>query len=326
MSISDLLIVAPYVGEFGWELMNWQGRVRWELERRRAASVILCSAPDRRVLYRDLLDQPGVRFCPMPSFDWPGRPNDDHRVSADDMPIDADGLQAFVRERVSRVLAQCGVDASGADWLMPAYRSHLWSTSGSEQTFINLRASAGIRYDVLLVPRTRHHAVERNQSDAWWNELTDRLRAAGLRVATYPGSIDEAVPMLSSARLAAGASTGGLHLAGLCRCPHYVWGSGSEQRWTAWRMTNRQRYETLWNPLATPCIYDEIGWQPSIEQVVCGIQKALRRIGRADTGDKSLAFRVKWRVRRGLAQWVEQMSRDSVWPWRVRRFVREHLV
>ncbi len=326
MSNSDRLIVAPYVGEFGWELMNWQGRVRWELMRRGAASVILCAAPDRRALYRDLTDQPGVRFCPMPTFDWPGRPNDDHRVGADDMPIDADTLQALVQARVSRVLAQCGMDADGSDWLMPTYRSHLWSASASEQSFVGLRVPVATRFDVLLVPRVRHHAVERNQSAAWWSELADRLRAAGLCVEFYPGNIGSAVAMLSSAKLAAGASTGGLHLAGLCGCPHYVWGSGAEQRWTAWRMTNRQRYETLWNPLATPCIYDEIGWQPSIEQVVAGILKALRRIGLDETSDKSLAFRAKWRVRRGLARMVEQTSSASVWPWRVRRFVREHLV
>jgi hypothetical protein len=106
-----------------------------------------------------------------------------------------------------------------------------------------------------------------------------------------------------------------------------VWGSGPEARWTPWAITNRQRYETVWNPLGTPCRYEECGWQPTISQAVEGIRRALDEIGipRGSRLPKS-AFKPRWRIKRGLARLLEPSAGRGIVPWRVRQFVRQSLL
>ncbi|HWL93728.1 MAG TPA: hypothetical protein VNT79_09340 [Phycisphaerae bacterium] len=326
MPKSDTLIVAPYVGEFGWELMNWQGRVRWEIERRRPARAIICAPPDRRALYRDLIERRNVRFCPMPNVPWPGVANDDHRLTVDGRAMDPDELAGAVRGHTKTILDLCAIDSTGADWLMPGFRSALHPTSAAHQRFVSLGTPQKITTDIVLVSRVREQAAERNRPEQWWISLARRLESRGLRVAFQQPRLDRAVQQFSTARLAVGASTGGLHLASLCQCPHYVWGSGPESRWTSMAITNRQRYETVWNPLGTPCIYDEVGWQPSLEHVEAGVSHALRTIGMNREGQVNRTPNARWRVKRTLARVLEKSLRESPWPWRVRELVRNHLV
>lgn len=327
MSSSDAIIVAPYVGEFGWELMTWQARARFVIRNSPSSRFFVCAAPDRRTLYRDLIDGRRVRFCPMPRFDWPGQANDDHRVLDDKSPMQAGQLSELVRRHTTEVLETLGVDAATCTWMMPTYRSDMWPTTVGKQDFGLIRRDLPIQFDVVLVPRRRAFASDRNLPDAWWRELEQLLAGRGLRVETLKPRMDRAVAQLSAARLAIGASTGGLHLASICGCPHYVWGSGAESRWTRMAMTNRQRYETVWNPLGTPCQYDEIGWQPGVEHVVNAANAALVRIGLTlDGAAPSLRKSARWRVKRGLARVFEKSESRTVWPWRVREVVRKYLV
>lgn len=93
------------------------------------------------------------------------------------------------------------------------------------------------------------------------------------------------------------------------------------------QITNRQRYETVWNPLGTPCRYDECGWQPSMGHVVDQARRALDEIGlRAGRGVDSHWIKPKWRVKRRLARMMERSPQQSFWPWRVQNLVRQRLV
>lgn len=322
------LIVAPYPGEFGWELMNWQGRVRHIARSSTYDQMTIVGSPDRRALYGDLLRaMPSrVRFCPCRPLDLPGEACDDHRIDAGGTRIDA-GFLAKRLEKFSRdACRHAGMDGSG-DVMLPTMDSALWPTTITHQTMVSLHRAGPIDIDIALIPRNRDIAPERNQPDAWWRTLEQRLTHCGLRVMRAQPPLNAAISTLSRARIAVGASTGGLHLASLCDCPHYVWGPGPEAVWTPVRMTNRQRYETIWNPLATPCLYDECGWQPSIEHVVRSTLSALRRIGRpslAATRPKRAS--AKWLIRRKLSAWIMTPSSASKVPWRVREFVRSHLI
>ncbi|MBX3395238.1 MAG: hypothetical protein KF841_07705 [Phycisphaerae bacterium] len=326
MSRGNTLIIPPYPGEFGWELMNWQGRVRRVIRESDSARVYVVAPPDRRALYSDLIDGRVVRFCPMPRHEWTGDANDDHRIDGSGSAIPPSTLESELRQATAGHLAILGVHTEGATWYMPGFRSELCPATCAEQDFVSLRKQPDTRTDVVLVPRGRALASERNQPETWWQELAERLRKRGLSVAMYAGRMDRAILQLSGARLAAGASTGGLHLASLCGCPHYVWGAGAEERWTAIRMTNRQRYETVWNPLGTPCIYDEVGWRPSLEHATAGILRAIQKIGASRYGEARRSMGARWRVRRGLARVLEPGAGRNVVPWRVREFVRNHLV
>lgn len=326
-TIRRTLVVAPYIGEFGWELMNWQGRVRWLTARGGFERVVVCARTDRRPLYGEVPGRVPVVFCPVPAFEMPGEANEDHRIWPDGRPVDSKLLRELVLEQIRSACEQGGVDLTDADLMVPGFRGRTWSTERSEQVFDTLRFSLTLTTDVLLVPRSRHSATERNRPLSWWEDLAARLTGGGLRVELYRAPLEESIRQLSRARLAAGASTGGLHLASLCRCPHYVWGSDGNARWTRWGMTNRQRYETVWNPLGTPCRYDECGWQPDAAYATDQIRRTLDEIGLTDSNAAgSWALRPAWRVKRGLARVLHPADGASPWPWRLRQLVRERLV
>lgn len=294
------LVCVPYVGEFGWELMNWHGRVRRLAEQRAAERVIVLAGSDRWLLYEDLIERGLIEFRSFPVEIIPGEPNEDHRLDAAGTPFGPAELRCMIRAAAERCYGDLVALGDEAIWFHPDYRSRVWSTARGVQSFRSLRQAGRAEFDVLLVPRRRRLAPDRNLPGSWWERLTVELRGRGLRVETYGGSISVAVRQLSTARLAVGASTGGLHLASLCECPHYVWGSGDAVRWTRRQMTNRQRYETLWNPLGTPCVYDGVGWQPSVEHVVRGTLRALERIGIPEAGRPKAGLRLAWRVRRAF--------------------------
>ncbi|MEK6644633.1 MAG: hypothetical protein AABZ08_12070 [Planctomycetota bacterium] len=325
-SSSRTLVVAPYVGEFGWELMNWQGRMRWVMANGRYERVILVARPDRCEMYLRSVGHSSVAFRSCDELQLLGHANEDHRVDSEGTTVPVELLIASVRAATQLACGELVRDWDDTDILMPPFDSTMWPTSGRYQRFVSLRSQTAITTDVVLIPRTRTLADERNQPQSWWDDLAVRLRALGLRVETYVSNVDRAIRQLSGARLAIGASTGGLHLASLCECPHYVWGCGPEARWTRLGMTNRQRYETVWNPLGTPCRYDECGWQPSVEHVVRQTLLALKRIGlREGAASLERSKGAGWLMRRGLSRLMEPNS-TNVLPWRLKRLIVKHMV
>lgn len=322
------LIVAPYPGEFGWELMNWQGRVRHVARSSAYSRMTIVGPPDRRALYGDLLrTMPNrVGFCPCRPLELPGDACDDHRVDDSQARIDSAFLAHRLEQFARNASHHAGFDASG-DVMTPPLDSTMWPTSLPHQSLVSLHRAGPIDIDIALVTRNRELAAERNQPESWWTELTNRLQACGLSVMRCDPPMNAAISTLSRARLAIGASTGGLHLASLCDCPHYVWGPGAEAVWTPARITNRQRYETIWNPFATPCQYDECGWRPSIEHVVRSTLSALRRIGLPKlAATRPKRSNARWLLRRKLSALIMAPAGGSRVPWRVREFVRSHLI
>lgn len=372
MSRQTQIIFAPYVGEFGWELMNWHGRVRFHIEKiigtnsassnitaalefadeippvkqrwapRRhrcveateagkiigdVEKVTIVAPPDRRVLYHDLIDGDRVQFCPIRPIQWPGAANEDHRIDDSGRPLDRESMLRELRKATLFACRHVGLDVRGAVVMPPPFDGRLWPTEPDYQSITSLRQDASVVNDIILVKRVRDAAAERNQTDEWWKGLATRLNNAGLSVAFLTPRLDVAVKQLSSARLAAGASTGGLHLASLCECPHYVWGPSDDERWTRLRMSNRQRYETIWNPLGTPCVYDATEWRPSIDDAYTGIIRALDKIGIQDhVGSKSIGNRIRWKVKRQLASVLVYSENRLRLPWRVREYARANFI
>jgi hypothetical protein len=317
-----ILLVAPYVGEFGWELMNWHGRIRHLARSGRYDRIIVAAPADRQALFRADEDK-AITLHPINLPTLPGMASEDHRITADGQRVPCKAIR-FIFSRILRSVATArDLNPAEIEFMLPDLNGQLWPTAPSDQVFTDLRIQGPATTDVLLIPRRRDMAIERNQPDRWWDELEARFNDNGLRVERYADGLYAAIAQLSRTRLAIGASTGGLHLASLCRCPHYVWGCDSSLRWTALRMSNRQRYETFWNPLGTPVIYDEVGWRPDVDYVVKQTCRALERIGLARGRSETHSPSMNWRVRRGLARVVET---GAAWPWRVRQLVHEALL
>lgn len=329
MKSSRRIIIAPYIGEFGWEVMNWQARVRWLAQHREFDQFVIVAPPDRRAFYQDMMDgDRRIAFCPCTPPPMPGQASEDYRVDHDGQRIDREILRDRLARFTKTACQQNGLAVELDELILPLLDGTLFPTRKPFQQFHSLRKDATQETDVLLVPRQRAVACERNLSSDWWDALQSELARNDLRVARLQSRLDIATAQFSTARLAVGASTGGLHLASLCECPHYVWGPGDDERWTGLRISNRQRYETIWNPLGTACRYDALGWQPEVATVASGVLSALNALGARDAprGRSEWSGRWRWRARRLMATSIEARPSAIPLPWRVREYARLHLL
>jgi ADP-heptose:LPS heptosyltransferase len=147
--------------------------------------------------------------------------------------------------------------------------------------------------DILFHPRGRSFGADRNWSPERWEALIALLRAEGyrlgclgLRTATLqvPGNegdfldlrdrpLSETLDIIASAKAVIGPSSGPMHLASLCGTPHVVW---TDNRSYARGRSNRDKYESWWNPLKTPVkVLDAYGFDPPPEIVFENVKRLL---------------------------------------------------
>lgn len=259
---SQTLFAGPWVGEFGWELMHWQGFLR-KLAPRYRKVVVSCRA-GQEALYADFAHEFVLH---------------DVRGTADCNRL----LQVDNPQELERVLA---LVPAGADLLRP-----LGAQPHSRQIFRKFGTSRQeLSTDILIHPRGRGHGSDRNWSRGNWESLLELLAPLGLKVgciglssATQSLSGDflelrdrplsETLDVMASTRLVVGPSSGPMHLASLCGTPHLVW---TDKTRYARGLTNRTKYERTWNPHgAHALVLEEWGFQPPPLEVAREIAKFL---------------------------------------------------
>jgi hypothetical protein len=258
------LVAGPWIGEFGWELMSWQGHLRKLAKDYN--EIVVCGPENHEALYADFAHVyiphrlNGTRDC------W--RCNLGHNDIS---------------------LVNSHLNKLGGDLLQPDRRVPV-----TAQTFIRFGdAAKGAGYDVLLHAR---HPIGKRPEHAWpaehCQQVADRLVSKGLRVAAVgtqahaPGSatdlrnlpMAELMNVMAASKLMLGPSSGPIHLASLCGLTHVCWSDQKVQAAVA--STNRQRYEKIWNPLSTRAIViDKFGWNPPVDAVVEAAEGALTNAG-----------------------------------------------
>jgi len=321
-----VLVSAPYVGEIGWELMSWQGRVRRVMRAGGFDKLIVLGSAGKEAFYEDMQ----AEYIPVDLSSLPGAAYEDRRVTGPDgEPVPASMIRSDVETLVegkARELRQSGCDV---EVLWPGYAGLIYPCDRDAQEFIRFDRPCAERHPtpwVVLVQRSRSLGAA-NWPPSEWEKLAGMLEARGIGTSVYPCESTSAIAAASHCDLAIGQSTGGLHLASLCGCPHVVWSVNEPCLWTPWQITNRQRYETFWNPLGTPARFHHVDRHPSGEEVFEWVISGLRTIGRrtGSTAAKA-AFRARWHARRWLVRRV--VGRDSFrrWPWPMQRFVRYQLI
>jgi hypothetical protein len=321
-----VLLCAPYVGEIGWELLAWQARVRWHYRQGRYDRLIVLGAAGKAGFYADMpLEYREVDLRALPGVAYEDRRCDGGTRAI----IGAEEIQALVEPLVAE--AANGLREAGHDvaTLWPAYAGKLWPCDAAHQQFVRFRRPMTETPPapwVVMVQRARTFQTGNNYPPQAWDELAAILQSRGVHATVYPCDSEAAIRDLSGCDLAVGYSTGGLHLASLCGCPHLVW-AGEDARWTPWSITNRQRYETFWNPLGTPVAFHGCDSHPEPAMLADWTMGVLGSIGRRTGSAWARAgLRTVWQLRSWLVSRVIHAQRMRHWPWRVQQWVRYGLV
>ncbi len=252
---SKTLFAGPWVGEFGWELMHWQGFVR-KLSRQYSKTIISCRKGNE-ALYADFSHDfvfhqlRGVAEC-----------NSLHKMEKP--------------EEMESILAEI---PDGADHLSPLGFQPL-----ERQEFIRYgKQQKEWECDIVFHPRGRNFGGDRNWSKENWQELLGSFKQAGLKLACIglrSATLDldadfmdyrdiplsQTLDLMASAKLVLGPSSGPMHLASLCGTPHLVW---TDTEKYAHGQRNRYKYEVVWNPFKTQAIViDEYGFNPSVKTIL----------------------------------------------------------
>ena len=261
--IIQQVVAGPWLGEFGWELFRFQGVLRALADKGHNVTVV--SRSGHQFLYEDF----ATEFVPITEFGFDG---------VGETEGDKLNGQRHTLSREHR-------SQFGRHTYLSATQVQRMARNPGAQHFIRYQAPLPVdRADVVVHARMTNKADSsvRNWSPDKWNELIGLLTSAGMAVhaigsttaAICPqGAIDmrgvdikTSVGLLSHAAVAVGPSSGPMHLASLSGCPHVVW--TDNQFWPTIKGTNRQRYESIWNPLNTPAhVIDEYGWEPPVEAV-----------------------------------------------------------
>jgi hypothetical protein len=260
--MTEPIIAGPWVGEFGWELMSWQGAIRKLAESR---SVIVCCQRGHGDLYRDFA----------------------HRIIEHDIDIRRpDCWRGTVVDHTAfnLLIGELAVQGKllGPSGVIPIEVQKFIKYGTPDRTLEN-------RFDVIIHARAPINDPKRAWPPEKWEMLTEILMDHNLRMASigtqayYPKitadlrniPLNETMDLMAGATMVIGPSSGPLHLASLCGTPHIVW--TDNKFWSAARMNNRTRYEKAWNPLGTPCkVLDASGWDPPVETVASLVLQGIK--------------------------------------------------
>ena len=263
---SSLLFAGPIIAEFGHELMA-AGVLR-ALSRRHGRTVI-CTRAGRQALYADFADETILHQIRCEGMMM--------MATADTKPS-ADVLRQFVPRGVQPYRLREYYGRAPAEFIRYGTARDEW------------------RGALVIHARNRDYVASRNWPARLWhrlarhvrsNRLAERIICIGTRGAAHgvEGALDmrdatlqTQMDVLASARLAVGPSSGPMHLASLCGCPHVVWCGGGRAE-VERTMSN---YRKWWNPHGTPCdAFARSSWRPSFGEVwshlVAGLQALKRR-------------------------------------------------
>lgn len=267
MSAERSLFAGPYFGEFGHEVMG-TGLLRAHVDNNEFARVIVCSRPECAVLYSGIATEfrPHAIKC-----DARGG-----AATSETMPPEQEVL-SYIEPGCERFpMPDCGEVYTEAKIVRLGHYIRL-GTRRPEW--------AGV---TVFHARNRSYRPDRNWPEADWKALAkwvlgrgiaSRIVCVGTREGAAPvdGCIDMRgsplevqMDIAASAHCTIGPSSGWMHLASLCGCPHLTWVGGKEHVYV------RRRYVDRWNPLRTRvAVIPERTWQPSFETVSAAIASFL---------------------------------------------------
>lgn len=265
------LYASCWVGEFGWELFCWQGYLR-KLSKQYEKTIVACKE-GHEILYKDfaqtLPQKISCEDCNMwmckgykePSFEAIFNQNlskNDRWISSRDFPV-------------------LRYDHTHTHYNKKVFAKFF------EQEFIQYGTKSQKQYDVIIHARNKNNRVNNNVSSDYrnwplsnWNQLLPHLEGKSVACigtkdsAMYVTgddlrgiSLEYLCNVLANSSVAVGPSSGPMHLAALCNCPHVLWFG------EPYDASNKVRYKKDWNPFNTKVeIIHQDTWNINMEDLV----------------------------------------------------------
>ena len=243
--MSKVLYAGPWRGEFGWELCSWNPLVR---KIAKGFDHIIVEGPSTSKYLYEFADEYIVNeTVPGTSDNYRGKSKKEPSVSAGEILKPSWRLHGKAEMR---------------GLLRPFKKDPRkeWRRLGSSPLFVAT---------VLCAFRPAKKYNNRILADKEYplemcKELVQHLLGYGVTVATIGGkdnfhvdgaidlrgsALEEQCNALAAAKVAIGPSSGPMHLASLCSCPHITWYNRTDRR------QSKARYAEHWNPFHTAHTY-----------------------------------------------------------------------
>ncbi len=251
------LYVPTFLGELGWELLNYVPHVNHVFAKGKGKyeRVIVSVRPGRQGIYpmgTEFIETalPDAKCCGNAGYNSPkiekARIHELKKAVSDLTIVNVKGIAAL----------KLGVTKKRR---FLAYKA----TAEARDRWANTKGG------VVLCVRGRKHGPYKNWSPANWNNLCLYILKRGhipiltgtlerVKIAKFPKgainlmgqtNLEDMIAIMCNAKCAIGQSTGTLHLASLCRTPHGAWGP----------TRIKERYKRAWNPLKTIAAYESCG-------------------------------------------------------------------
>ncbi|MCB1202887.1 MAG: hypothetical protein KDN18_01405 [Verrucomicrobiae bacterium] len=300
------LFIGPWVGEFGIELLHWQGVARSVANSREWGDVIASSWPDREYIYSDFVDD----FVPY-------TPPTHHVCGASCRGYDENSLpwkERFCSER-------------GDVWLTPFGKPKNYLTvralAASHSTFIDFSERATItdgKFDLLIHARAtqKHNQNHKNWPVANWERLVSSL-PGDWKVASIGDpngahkilgttdlrgiSLQSLASHCKKAKMLVGPSSGPIHFAIHSRLPVVIWMG-----------EHRHHYFPQWNPFDVPIACLDT-WQPSVDSVLNKIRD-IHFITKSQRSDlRYLVAATKRSGHHAVTEWLANLNPGTEFVW-----------
>ena len=258
--IDESMYAGPWVGEFGWELCWWNPMVRHYSKQYGHTTV---SAPESSRYLYEFADN----FIPLKTKGityWEGE-------LKGEPPVVIEAFHMTPEHEFARHINEPDRVSARRSWRSLAPKNPVKVAD----VLCAFRPEKRIRNCPIL---GKAYPFQKCQG------IVDMLINKGLSVACFGGTnnhcptgtldmrgtpLKEQCSAIAGAKCVVGPSSGPIHLASLCECPHVTWIASQHH-------TLEQRYAKLWNPFNTPVDFIGHGTIPECEDVVTRIKGIMR--------------------------------------------------
>jgi len=256
----DAMYAGPWVGEFGWELCWWNPMIRHYSKQYGYTTV---SAPESSRYLYEFADN----FIPLKAKGityWEGELEGEPPVVIEQFSMTPEHEFARHINEPERVSAKRSWRSLAPE--NPVKVADVLCAFRPEKSIRN-RPIPGKSYPFQKCQEIVNHLIARGLSVACIGGIENFCPTGAYDLRCT--SLEKLCSAIAGARCVVGSSSGPIHLASLCECPHVTWIASPHH-------TLEQRYTKLWNPFDTPVKFVCHSRLPSPEEVVQHAENLLR--------------------------------------------------